>query len=105
MSRTARSIFGFWVSAYGGRLAAAARVAPVAAGNMVRYPRRELVEWYRNGPFGLEQGFTIGSRPRGRNGAAHGRAVAWRVVGSEAVERRCGVPVSRQALRCFATAG
>jgi Divergent InlB B-repeat domain/FG-GAP repeat len=38
-------------------------VAPVAAGAVVRYRRGGLVEWYRNGPFGLEQGFTLARRP------------------------------------------
>jgi hypothetical protein len=49
---------------YGGRLTAVARSAPVGAGDVVRYPRRNVVEWYRNGPFGLEQGFTVNTRPQ-----------------------------------------
>ena len=53
---------------YGGRLLALARSAPVAAGNTVRYPRGDVIEWYRNGPFGLEQGFTVNPRPRNRAG-------------------------------------
>jgi FG-GAP repeat len=41
-------------------------VSPVASGNLVRYRRRGLDEWYRNGPFGLEQGFTLSRRVTGR---------------------------------------
>ncbi len=53
---------------YGARPAAVPEVAPVAAGDSVRFPRPGLVEWYRNGPFGLEQGFTLQARPRGSGG-------------------------------------
>jgi hypothetical protein len=49
---------------YGDQLTAPARIAPVAAGNIVRYRRRWIEEWYRNGPLGLEQGFTVNSRPK-----------------------------------------
>ena len=40
-------------------------VAPAARGSRVSYRRGGLVEWYRNGPLGLEQGFTIRHRPAG----------------------------------------
>jgi hypothetical protein len=43
----------------GGRLASMAGTLPVEARNVVRYRRGGLVEWYRNGPLGLEQGFTV----------------------------------------------
>ena len=36
--------------------------APVAAANRVSYRHRDLSEWYRNGPLGLEQGFTVARR-------------------------------------------
>ncbi len=42
-----------------------APVAPIAARSEVLYRRAGLVETYRNGPFGLEQAFSIRSRPRG----------------------------------------
>ncbi len=49
---------------YGARLASVSGVvAPVAATDSVRYRRGGLVEWYRNGPLGLEQGFTLARRP------------------------------------------
>ena len=35
----------------------------VAVGNRVSYTRGALEEWYRNGPLGLEQGFTLFRRP------------------------------------------
>ena len=41
-------------------------VEPVASHNVVRYRRPGLVESYRNGPLGLEQGFTLTRRPSGR---------------------------------------
>ena len=36
-----------------------------AARNEVSYDHGSLLEWYRNGPFGLEQGFTVARRPAG----------------------------------------
>jgi hypothetical protein len=35
---------------------------------MVRYRWGGVVEWYRNGPFGLEHGFTLARRPPGGAG-------------------------------------
>lgn len=40
-------------------------VRPSAHANRVSYRRDGLVEWYANGPFGLEQGFTMARRPAG----------------------------------------
>ncbi len=40
-----------------------AAVAPSARANRVEYQRGGVVEWYTNGPLGLEQGFTLTSRP------------------------------------------
>ena len=51
---------------YGRRLTGVRDVAPVAAANLVSYTRGWLREWYRTGPFGLEQGFTLARRPPGR---------------------------------------
>ena len=48
---------------YGARLSHASRAIPLAAGNKVSYRRSGLTEWYRNGPLGLEQGFTLQDRP------------------------------------------
>jgi len=39
--------------------------APTAHGNRVSYARPQLGEWYRNGPMGIEQGFTISRSPAG----------------------------------------
>lgn len=49
------------IAAYGrGRaLKRAAEVLPLVAANRVEYRRRQLTEWYLNGPAGLEQGFTV----------------------------------------------
>jgi hypothetical protein len=54
-------------SAYGRgeALQPALGVAPVAEANRTEYRRGALTEWYSNGPFGLEQGFTLAARPDG----------------------------------------
>ena len=54
---------------YGSALAPVAPAAPRPAANRVEYRRGTLTEWYSNGPLGLEQGFTLKSRPVRR---AHG---------------------------------
>ncbi len=50
----------------GDALGTVSRVAPVGARNRVWYTRPGVVEWYANGPLGLEQGFTLSDRPAGR---------------------------------------
>lgn len=54
-------------AAFGARPLALAHAAPRSSANAVTYDRGPLVEWYRNGPLGLEQGFTVGApaRPAG----------------------------------------
>jgi hypothetical protein len=49
---------------YGSSLAAAAAVAPSASANRVAYAHPGVLEWYANGPAGLEQGFTLARAPR-----------------------------------------
>src|SRR5579862_5623028 len=56
---------------YRGALADSGTAIPVSVGRRVVYRRGEGVsEWYRSGPLGIEQGFTLGRRPssRGRGG-------------------------------------
>ncbi len=48
---------------YAGQVTAVGEEIPVRAGNRVEYRRDALVEWYINEPRGLEQGFTVASRP------------------------------------------
>ncbi len=48
---------------YGSTLRALGGVQPTAADNRVTYSRAGLDEWYVNGPFGVEQGFTIPRAP------------------------------------------
>jgi hypothetical protein len=48
---------------YGSDLSAVPIVAPQAEANRVEYRRGALTEWYVNGPLGLQQGFTLTSRP------------------------------------------
>jgi hypothetical protein len=50
----------------GGRLVVTGAANPVAGRNGVSYRRGGFVEWYRNGPLGLEQGFTFHRRPAGQ---------------------------------------
>ncbi len=44
-------------------------VRPTAHANGVSYARGQLSEWYRNGPLGLEQGFTLERAPSRSGGA------------------------------------
>jgi hypothetical protein len=48
---------------YGDEPPAVTPVEPHAAANRVEYRRGDLVEWYLNGPLGLEQGFTFAKAP------------------------------------------
>jgi uncharacterized protein (DUF2345 family) len=48
---------------YGDALKQVHAVSPTAKFNRVEYRRRELTEWYVNGPLGVEQGITIHRRP------------------------------------------
>jgi hypothetical protein len=48
---------------YGDRLEKVCEAAPQSKGNRVEYQRGPLVEWYVNGPAGLEQGFTLNAPP------------------------------------------
>jgi hypothetical protein len=50
---------------YGATLTPLRAVHPTATGNRVTYTRPGLSEWYRNGPLGLEQGFTVSREPAG----------------------------------------
>jgi FG-GAP repeat len=65
--RSADLRLGLRLAAYGRgqALRPVAAVRPSARGNSVEYRRGQLVEWYANGPLGLEQGFTLISRPAG----------------------------------------
>jgi hypothetical protein len=49
----------------GAQLRPSPPVAPLAGANRVSYRRSGLLEWYANGPFGLEQGLTLARRPAG----------------------------------------
>jgi hypothetical protein len=48
---------------YGDALHPLSAVAPHASANRVEYRRGGLIEWYLNGPMGLEQGFTLTEPP------------------------------------------
>jgi len=53
---------------YEGELRDAKAVSPHAEANRVEFRRGGLTEWYVNGPFGLEQGFTFPRAPGRQNG-------------------------------------
>jgi hypothetical protein len=48
-----------------GRMRSAPAAAPVARGSRVEYRRAGMVEWYENLRGGVEQGFTLATRPGG----------------------------------------
>ena len=48
---------------YGDQLTISKPVAPLATANRVEYQRGALIEWYENGPLGLEQGFNLEQAP------------------------------------------
>ena len=53
----------------GRRLDSVLAVTPKAAANQIVYRHGSITEFYRNGPYGVEQGFTVGQRPRGDTGS------------------------------------
>jgi len=53
---------------YGEALQPVVSSEPTARTNRIEYSRGDLTEWYVNGPFGLEQGFTLSAPPAGRSG-------------------------------------
>ena len=55
---------------YGSSMTALGEVAPRVKANRVFYERKDLSEWYANGPLGLEQGFTIPQAPAGHPAGA-----------------------------------
>ncbi len=77
------------LAAYGpaGSLRAVAPAAPRVSANRVSYSRRNLSEWYVNGPLGLEQGFDIDRPPAGARGPI---ALAVRIGGNMSVHLEHG---------------
>jgi len=66
-SATASLSLGLRAVGFGSALTAVAPVAPRAHANRVVFSREGLSEWYANGPFGLEQGFTLQRAPVGHH--------------------------------------
>ena len=66
--RSGAAALGLRLRAYGyrNRLHAVGATRPWARANKVSYRHTGVTEWYVNGPLGLEQGFTLGARPAGR---------------------------------------
>jgi hypothetical protein len=63
----------------GGRLSSVGAVSLMTRANRVSFGRAGLREWYAAGPFGIEQGFTVASRPQGTGGSL---TLAMRLGGS-----------------------
>jgi hypothetical protein len=68
----------------GGRFDPVAAVAPRGSANRILYRHGWISEFYRNGPFGLEQGFVVRHRPLAHGGSL---AILLRVRGSLMPER------------------
>jgi hypothetical protein len=73
----------------GQRVARVATVAPTGAASQILYRHGSISEFYRNGPYGLEQGFTVGQRPTAGEGSL---VLALSVAGS-LVPRQVGSQV------------
>jgi FG-GAP repeat len=65
-----RARVGISLSAFGrlGAVRSVPLVTPRVDQNRVSYSRGSLVEWWANGPLGLEQGFDVAAPPRGGTG-------------------------------------
>ncbi len=74
----------------GSRLMPLGSVVPVARQNRIVYRRGAVSEWYRNGPLGLEQGFTL----RGRPGMGAGPLTIMERVSGGLVPRQSGAQVT-----------
>jgi predicted Fe-Mo cluster-binding NifX family protein len=68
----------------GTALQSATRVKPVARANRVSYVRRGLVEWYANGPLGLEQGVTLRAPPTAGAGSKSALSLSFELGGAAA---------------------
>jgi hypothetical protein len=78
---------------YGATLHRVGSVKPRARANRVVYPRGRVTEWYANTRAGLQQGFTLNSRPVGRRTGA--LTLALRVSGDgRATRARDGAAVT-----------
>ncbi|MDI1446786.1 hypothetical protein [Polyangium sp. 6x1] len=64
-----------------GDLAPAAAASPEASGNRAEYRRGDVVEWYLNGPLGLEQGFDLATRPACREDGGGAVTLSMRAEG------------------------
>jgi hypothetical protein len=94
---------------YGAQLTRPGTVAPTAAHNEVSYRHAGVTEWYRNGPLGLEQGFTLQQRPAG-NAASGPLTVALSTSGAALSQhgssiRIAGTSASYSGLTAFDAAG
>ncbi len=95
-----------------GHLRRMGATAPTTAASRVIYRQAQATETYANGPYGLEQGFSVLRRPAGAGGplvlAEHvGGSLTPQLAGSQIVFRtRAGTPVLRYgALNAFDSTG
>jgi hypothetical protein len=92
--RVAQGTLGLSLAAVGRgrRVERIAPVAPQVAASQVLYRHGSVTEFYRNGPYGLEQGFTLSHRPNAGTGLlvltlSLGGSLVPKKVGSQALFR------------------
>jgi hypothetical protein len=66
----ARTSIALQAIGFGATLNAVMSARPLAQANRVEYRRGGTTEWFANGPAGVEQGFTIDSKPAGATDGA-----------------------------------
>lgn len=85
---------------FGSSPAAVAAVTPQADSNRVTYDRPGVQEWYANGPFGLEQGFTLD-----RSAAASQRGATYTVTMALSATSRASLAPDGRSVVLRAPAG
>jgi FG-GAP repeat len=68
----------------GNSLQSTPAVKPIAHANRVSYGRGGLVEWYANGPLGLEQGLTLRAAPAAQAGSSGALSFSFALGGAAA---------------------
>ncbi len=71
-------------------------VSPVSHANRVSYGRGGLVEWYANGPLGLEQGLTLRAPPAAQAGSTRALSFSF-ALGGAAAQLQAGQLVFKSA--------
>jgi hypothetical protein len=88
--RTSNGVVGLTLQkiGYGARSSPVRSASPVAVGRLVLYRRGSVLEWYRDSPLSLEQGFKVSRRPAA--GVDHGPLTFALAVSGPVVARQAG---------------